>query len=401
MINIKSDFPIFRGQKDLVYLDSTATTLKSQSVINAVSDYYSNYSANVFRGVYKISEKATEEYEKAREKVANFIGAKVEEIIFLRNTTEALNLIYYSWAQNYIKKGDVVLTSIMEHHSNFVPWQQLCKQKGAEFKIFDIDENGKLILHKSLLTNVKLLALTHVSNVLGTINPVKEIIKQVRLANPNCVVVVDGAQAVPHMKINVVDLDCDFYCFSGHKMLGPTGIGVLWGKKILLDGMTPFNYGGEMISRVTVEKTDFKQIPYKFEAGTPHIAGAIALGTAIDYLSKIGMDKVRKHEIEITDYALKELSKVDKLKIYGPTLAVERGGVIAFTIEGIHPHDIAQILDSENICIRSGNQCAMPLHQKLGIAASARASFYIYTTKNDIDKLVLGLKKVIWTFTEK
>lgn len=401
MINIKSDFPIFRGQKDLVYLDSTATTLKSQSVINAVSDYYSNYSANVFRGVYKISEKATEEYEKAREKVANFIGAKVEEIIFLRNTTEALNLIYYSWAQNYIKKGDVVLTSIMEHHSNFVPWQQLCKQKGAEFKIFDIDENGKLILHKSLLTNVKLLALTHVSNVLGTINPVKEIIKQVRLANPNCVVVVDGAQAVPHMKINVVDLDCDFYCFSGHKMLGPTGIGVLWGKKILLDGMTPFNYGGEMISRVTVEKTDFKQIPYKFEAGTPHIAGAIALGTAIDYLSKIGMDKVRKHEIEITDYALKELSKVDKLKIYGPTLAVERGGVIAFTIEGIHPHDIAQILDSENICIRSGNHCAMPLHQKLGIAASARASFYIYTTKNDIDKLVLGLKKVIWTFTEK
>lgn len=398
-MNLKKDFPIFRKQKNLIYLDSTATTLKPQSVIDAIDDYYTNYSANVFRGVYKISEKATEEYEKAREKVANFIGAKTEEVVFVRNSSEALNLIYYSWALNNIKKGDVVLTTIMEHHSNFVPWQQLCKQKGAQFKIADIDHTGKLIIHKSLFTSVKLFALTQVSNVLGTINPVKEIIKQVRKVNPNCIVVVDGAQAVGHMKVNVLDLDCDFYCFSGHKMLGPTGIGVLWGKKKFLDSMSPFNYGGEMIARVTAQKTDFKESPHKFEAGTPHIAGAIGLGSAVDYLSKVGMEEVRIHEVEITDYALKELSKVDKLTLYGPKEANKRTGVIAFTIKGIHPHDIAQILDSEDICIRSGNHCAMPLHQRLGIQASARASFYIYTQKSDIDKLVLGLKKAIWTFT--
>lgn len=392
---VKKDFPIFKNNPDLVYLDSTATSLKPKMVLDAMSSYYEKYSANVFRGLYSMSEKATAEYEITREKVAKFINARSgSEIIFVRNTTEAINLIAYSWGKFNIEKGDKVVTTIMEHHSNFVPWQQLCKEKGAKMEVIAIDKEGKLKISIPSIKQAKLLAITQVSNVLGTINPVKEIIKEVRKVNPKCIIVVDGAQAVPHMKVDVQDLGCDFYCFSAHKMLGPTGIGVLWGRRELLDRMSPFNYGGEMISKVTIDETSFKETPYKFEAGTPHIAGVIGLGAAVDYLSSVGMDNIREHEIQLTKYALSSLTKIKNITIYGPNDANLRGGVISFTLLGAHPHDISQILDSNNICIRSGNHCAMPLHTHFGLMATSRASFYLYNTKEDVDKLVKGIVKV-------
>lgn len=416
----KKDFPIFQNNPQLVYLDSTATSLKPQVVLNALNDYYTKYSANVFRGVYRISEKATIEYEKVRKKVARFINAKSEkEIIFVRSTTEAINLVVYAWGRRNIKRGDEIVTTIMEHHSNFVPWQQLAAEKGARFQVIDIDEEGqlegktqnsklkrtnkKLKIDEIVSKSTKLLAITHISNVLGTINPIKEIIKSVKRINPKIKVLVDGAQAVPHMRVDVQDLGCDFYAFSGHKMLGPTGIGVLWARRELLEEMTPFNFGGEMIREVFVDHTEFKSPPHKFEGGTPHIAGAIGLGAAVDYLQSIGMDAVRRHEIEITAYTLRSLKGLKSLKVYGPKEAEQRGGVIAFNLftkngKLIHGHDVAQILDDSNICVRSGHHCAMPLHARLAVPATARASFYIYNTKEDVDKLIKGLEKVAYIF---
>lgn len=396
-LKVKNDFPIFRQHQNLTYLDSAATSLKPKSVIDKLSEYYRLYSANVFRGIYEMSERATEEYEETRDIVAKFIGAKYsKEIIFTRNATESINLVALTLGRKIVSRGDEIATSIMEHHSNFVPWQILAKEKRAILKIIDIDDNGTLMNPESIIgKRTKILALTHVSNVLGTINPIKKIIRRARAVNPKIIVVVDAAQSVPHLKINVSYLDCDFLAFSSHKMLGPTGVGVLWGKEELLREMPPLLFGGEMIDIVSKTKSSFKNPPYRFEAGTPNIAGVIALKEAISYLSTLGMNKVRKHEIELTEYALKRLKEEfgAEIKIPGPRKARERGGVISFTFKSYHPHDISQILAGENICIRAGHHCAMPLHKRLNLSATARASFYIYNQQEDIERLINGLKK--------
>lgn len=400
---LKKDFPIFSSVPNLVYLDSAAMSLKPKSVIEAVEKYYKEYSANVFRGIYQLSEKATQEYEAVRKKIARFINAFEEkEVIFVRNTTEAINLIAYAWGRVNIEKGEEIVTTIMEHHSNFVPWQVLSYESGSKFKIIDITEDGylnlssdglKINLRNIITKKTKILALTYVSNVLGTINPVKEIIATAKKINPKLVVVVDAAQAIPHIKVDVQDLGCDFLAFSGQKMLGPTGAGVLWGKKIFLESMSPFLFGGEMIREVYLDKTIFAETPHKFEAGTPAIAQVIGLGAAVDYLFNLGMDNIRDHEKQLTQYALERLSEIKEITIYGPVDLNRRSGVITFNLKNIHPHDVAAILDEENICVRSGHHCAMPLHNRLGINASVRASFYLYNTKEDIDKLINGLLK--------
>lgn len=407
MINvqqIKKDFPIFTKNPDLVYLDSAAMALKPQSVINAVSEYYQEYSANVFRGVYKISEKATEAYEDTRKKVAKFINAKSEkEIIFVRNTTEAINLVAYSWGRINIERDSEIVTTVMEHHSNFVPWQVLAGENNAVLKVVDITNEGLLDLEQNNLINnlekiitkkTKILAIAYVSNALGTINPVKEVIQAAKKINPKIKTLVDAAQAVPHMPVDVQNLGCDFLAFSGQKILGPTGAGVLWAKQEILEEMPPFLYGGEMIREVHLNETKFAGLPHKFEAGTPHIAGVIGLGAVIDYISKIGMENIRIHERQLTQYALKELIKIKGLKIYGSKDVNHRSGVIIFNLGEIHSHDVSQILDEYNICVRSGHHCAMPLHERLGLLASVRATFYIYNNKKDINKLIEGIEKV-------
>ncbi len=375
-----SDFPQLSrmiGGRRIVYLDSAATSLKPRQVIDRENEYYTRYTANIFRGIYTTSEEATKAYEDVRAATAKFIGAgRPEEIIFTRNTTESINLVAYS-----LRPKEVVV-SIMEHHSNFVPWQQL-----SHLSVWHPEKPLDSVVTKK----TELFAVTAVSNVLGTIVPVKEIVKNVKRINPTCLVLVDAAQAVPHMPVDVGDWGADFVAFSSHKMLGPTGVGVLWGKYDVLSRMKPFLYGGEMIKEVREDRTIFKELPYTFEAGTPHIAGVIGLGAAIDYLSKLGMKNVRKREEEITHYAMQELAKVKGLTMYGPK---ERAGVIAFTLKSAHAHDIAQVLNEDNVFIRAGNHCAMPLHLSMGIAATARASFYIYTTKKDIDALMQGLEKV-------
>lgn len=384
---LRRDFPQLQrsiGGRPVVYLDSAATSLKPAAVIRKEEEYYTRYSANIFRGIYTISEEATGEYENARKKVAAFIGApEPEEIIFTRNTTESINLVAYS------ARPRNITASVMEHHSNFVPWQQM-----GSLTVWYPDKPLASVVTKK----TDMFAITAVSNVSGTINPVKEIIKQVKKINPKCLVLVDAAQAVPHMKVDVSDWGADFVAFSGHKMLGPTGVGVLWGKFELLSKMKPFLYGGDMIKEVHEQSTEFNDVPHKFEAGTPHIAGAIGLGAAVDYLLKIGMSAVRAHEKEITEYALKKLSSIKEITIVGPKNPELRGGVIAFTVRGIHPHDVAQILDRDNICIRVGFHCAQPLHEYLKIGPTCRASFYLYTTKSDIDALGEGLNKVIRVF---
>lgn len=383
---IQNDFPQLKRKingKRIVYLDSTATSLKPQSVINKENEYYTKYTANVFRGIYTTSEEATAEYEKTRELVARFINGKPEEVIFTRNTSESINLVAYSLHPKH------VVSTIMEHHSNFVPWQQMstmdiwyCSKEG-QLNISDLDT---LVTKKT-----ELVAVTALSNVLGIINPIKQIVRVVKQLNPKCLVLVDAAQAVPHMPVDVTDWGADFVAFSSHKMLGPTGVGVLWGKRELLEAMKPFNYGGEMIAEVHVDRTVYKSIPHKFEAGTPHIAGVIGLGAAIEYLSTLGMDNIRSHEKELVSYAIKQFENVKGLDYVGPK---SRGGVFAMTMKGAHPHDIAQVLNEDNIFIRAGNHCAQPLHEYLGVTATARASFYVYTTNEDIDALVEGLKKV-------
>jgi cysteine desulfurase/selenocysteine lyase len=399
---LKEDFPLFKTHPQLVYLDSTATALKPQSVIAKENEYYTQYSANIFRGIYKISEQATAEYEAVREKLATFIGANSQnEIVFVRNTTEAINLVASSWGRVHITAGDEIVTTIMEHHANFVPWQALCSEKNAPFTVIGLTAGGEIDQPKLLAAigkKTKLVAITHISNVLGTINPITKLVRQIKAKNPSCLVLVDGAQAVPHLSVDVSALDCDFYAFSSHKMLGPTGVGVLWGKRALLDSMAPYQYGGEMIQAVYTDHTDYKSAPYKFEAGTPHIAGVIGLGAAVDYLQKIGMEQIQMHEQEITAYAIEKLTTIKGINIIGPKITSKRAGILAFTIDKIHAHDIAQILDSNNICIRSGHHCAMPLHIALDLTATARASFYLYTTKTDIDALINGLQKVFDTF---
>jgi cysteine desulfurase/selenocysteine lyase len=394
---IKRDFPIFKRRiygKPLIYLDNAATTQKPRQVIEAIREFYENYNANVHRGVYRLSVEATEAYENARAKVARFINAKDSEIIFTRNTTEALNLIAYSWGLCNLKRGDRILLTEMEHHSNIVPWQLIAKHTGAVIDYIPFNEEGLLVeeeVDKLLNLGPKIVSITHASNVLGTINNVEEIVEKAHKVG--AITVVDAAQSVPHMPVDVKEIGCDFLAFSGHKALGPLGVGVLYGKRDLLEEMNPFLGGGDMISRVWLSGAEWNELPWKFEAGTSSVADAIGLGAAIDYLKSIGMDKVRAHEVKLTDYALRRLSEIPDIKIYGPRDLDKRGAVLSFNIAGIHPHDVASILDEEGIAIRAGHHCAQPLVTKLGVEATARVSFYIYNSESDIDALVEGLYK--------
>ncbi len=397
--NVEDDFPILL-QRDLagnqlVYLDSAATSQKPQMVIEAMNDYYRAYNANVHRGIHRLSEEATAAYEGARDRIAKFINAPDPAgVIFVRNTTEALNLVAYSWGRSNIKSGDEIVLTEMEHHSNIVPWQILAQETGAVIRY--IPFTGKGLLDTSNLSEyinerTKLVSFASMSNVFGTINPSKDIVEAAHRVG--ALAVIDGAQSVPHLPVDVQDLDCDFLAFSGHKMCGPTGIGILYGKRELLEEMPPFLGGGDMIRRVQLDGSTWNDLPWKFEAGTPSIAEGIGLGVAVDYLSEIGMDDVHAHEQFITGYALEALSEVKGLRVLGPPVA-QKGGVAAFTMDGLHPHDISQLLDDDGLALRAGHHCAMPLHQKLSIPARARASFYIYTTTEDIDRLVTGLHRV-------
>lgn len=395
---IREDFPILKQQvndKPLIYFDNAATSQKPNSVIDAISNYYRHYNANIHRGIHKLAEEATVAHEEAREKVAKFINAKqTGEIIFTRNATEALNLVAHSWGRANVGKGDKIVLTIMEHHSNLVPWQLIAKEKGATVEYVEIDENGELRpdeVHELIDDSTKIVCVAHASNVLGTINPVKDIGRAAHRAG--ALFLVDAAQSVPHMLVNVRDIDCDFAAFSGHKMMGPTGIGVLYGKAELLEGMPPFLSGGEMIKEVHTTGATWKDLPYKFEAGTPNIAGAIGLGAAVDYLHWIGMENVLDHEKEITRYALGRMKEIEGLVIYGPMDVDHRVGVISFNLGDIHAHDLASILDEDGIAIRSGHQCAQPLMEFLRIPATSRASFYIYNTKQEVDVLVEALEK--------
>ena len=395
---IRRDFPILSRQingKPLVYLDNAATSQKPKQVIKAVSEYYRRHNANVHRGIHTLAEEATNSYEEARKKVARFINARSErEVVFVRNATEAINLVAYAWGRKNLKQGDEILTTVMEHHSNLVPWQILARETGSTLKFLDIDEDGFLKLNdlaKLLTPKTKLVAVTWVSNVLGTINPVREITKAAHAKG--ALVLVDGAQRAPHVPIDVQREGFDFLAFTGHKMLAPMGIGVLWVRQKILEEMDPFLSGGDAIKEVTLEETIFNDLPWKFEAGTPNVGGVVGLGAAVDYLSKIGMKNIRTHSEQLTAYGLKRLNQVKSLKIYGPSDSNDRGSVFSFTIDGIHPHDLATALDQEGIAIRSGHHCAMPLHTRLGVTATARASFYLYNTEEEIDRLVEGIEK--------
>ena len=402
MLNVKaiqSEFPILQVEAHpgvpLIYLDSAATSQKPAPVIEAMVEYLSGYNANVHRGIHRLSEDATVAYEGARQRISAFINAPdPATVIFVRNTTEALNLVAYSWGRANIRPGDEILLTEMEHHSNVVPWQLLAEECGAVVRYLPITDAGLLdlgALPEMLGERTRLFAFTAMSNVFGTINPVKELVLAARAVG--AISVVDAAQSVPHLSVDVQDIDCDFLAFSGHKMCGPTGIGVLYGRRDLLEEMPPFLSGGDMIRRVEFEGSTWNDLPWKFEAGTPSIAEGIGFGAAVDYLSAIGMDEIHAHEQFITGYALEALSEVKGLRTIGPPVA-QKGGVVAFTLDGIHPHDIAQILDQDGIAIRAGHHCAMPLHHKLRIPASARASFYLYTSTDEIDKLVTGLNRV-------
>jgi cysteine desulfurase/selenocysteine lyase len=396
---IRKDFPILqrktRDSVPLVYLDSTATSQKPFAVIEAMNNYYRRSNANIHRGVHTLAEEATALYEDAREKIAVFINAaSARQVIYTRNTTESINVVAYSWARANLKAGDLVILTEMEHHSNLVPWHILQQERGIQFEFIPVTESGLLDLdaYKALLSrSPKLVSFTHMSNVLGTINPAAEII---RLAHDaGAVTLVDAAQSVPHLKVDVKALDADFLAFSAHKMCGPTGVGALYGKMELLESMPPFMGGGEMIKEVKLRSFRPNNLPHKFEAGTPAIAEAVGFGAAVDYLMSVGMDNVASHEHEITEYALERLEEVPGLKVFGPD-AQHKGGVAAFTLDGVHPHDVAQILDRDGIAIRAGHHCAQPLHEKFDIPATSRASFYLYTTKEEVDLLVNGIYKV-------
>ena len=391
---IKKDFPLLEN-KNITYLDSGATTQKPIQVIKAVEEFYQKYNANPHRGAYSLSVEATEQYENTRTKIAKFINAKHrEEIIFSKNATESLNLIAYSYGLDNLKKDDEVVISIMEHHSNLVPWQKMTKQTGSKLNYMYINENYEITdeeIENKITDKTKIVGITHVSNVLGTINNVKKIIKYAH--KKGAVVIVDASQSIPHMKIDVQDLDADFLVFSGHKMLAPLGIGVLYGKREILNKMTPFLMGGDMIEYVYEQDTTFAPLPNKFEAGTQNVEGVIGLGAAIDYIENLGYDKIQEIEHEVISYARQELSKLDYLTLYTTPNEENHSSVISFNINGVHPHDVASILDSEGVCVRSGNHCAQPLMRFLGVDSTCRASFYIYNTKDDVDKLVNALDK--------
>ena len=402
---VRADFPILQqmhhDEVPLIYLDNAASSQKPAQVIDALDDYYRRYNANVHRGIHKLSEEATAAYERARIKIRNFINAgSKREIIYTSGTTDSINLVAQTWGRANLQAGDVIVSTVMEHHSNIVPWQMLAAEKGAVVRYvpvlpdgtLDQDEYARLLREEP----VKLVAVMHVSNVLGTINPVKAMIQQAHEAG--ALVLVDGAQAVPHMPVDVQELDADFYAFSGHKMVGPTGIGILYGKRDLLEAMPTWKGGGDMISVVRLEGSTWNDLPYKFEAGTPIIAGGIGLGIAVDYLSALGMANVHAHEKAITEYALERLAEVPGLTLLGPEDASKKGAVAAFTLAGIHAHDVAQLLDAEGIAVRAGHHCAMPLHEDRGLSATTRASFYLYNTHEEVDALIAGLYKAKQTF---
>lgn len=395
---VRSDFPILQrkiGNSPLVYLDNAATSQKPQQVIDALTDYYTRYNANVHRGVHTMSVEATDAFEAARAKVAKFIGAEhPESIIWTRNISEAINLVAYSWGDANVSAGDEIVVTAMEHHSGIVPWQQLAMRKGAELKIIPRTEDGRLDMKAAselITTKTKMVSTVQMSSVLGTINDMKALGK---LAHDNgALILVDAAQSAPHMPVNVNDLDCDFLGFSAHKMLGPTGIGVLYGRPELLEAMPPWMFGGDMILTVSYEDASWNDLPYKFEAGTPNIADAIATGAAVDYLSDLGMENVLAHEEELTAYALKRFAELERIQIMGPTDTKDRGGIISFTHDTIHPHDLGTALDQIGIAIRTGHHCAMPLVRSYDVVAAARASFYIYNTRSEVDALIEGIKK--------
>lgn len=393
---IRRDFPILQQHvhgKPLVYLDNAATAQKPSIVIEKLDQYYREYNSNIHRGVHTLSEMATAAYEESREKVRSFINAdSVKEIIFVRGATEAINLVAQSFGRNTIKAGEEIIISEMEHHSNIVPWQLLCEQTGARLKVIPINDTGELLLdeyEKLLSEKTRVVAIVHISNALGTINPVKKIIDLAHQVGAK--VLVDGAQAIPHTSVDVNQLDCDFYVFSGHKLFGPTGTGVLYGKRDLLERMPPYQGGGDMIKMVTLEKTLFNDLPYKFEAGTPHIAGGIGLGAAIDYVLSIGLNNIAAYEHELLTYATRQAGAIDNLTLVGT--AQEKAAILSFVMDEIHPHDIGTILDHEGIAIRTGHHCAMPVMERLNLPATARASFAFYNTRAEIDKLVNGIEK--------
>ena len=394
---VRADFPILRRTvhgKRLVYLDNSNTSQKPKAVIDALVNYYSRHNSNVHRAVYELAEEATEAYEGARRKTAKFVGASAKEVVFLRGTTEAINLVRFAWGEQKVKRGDLLVATLMEHHSNIVPWQLLAKSKGAVLKFVGLQPDGTLDMgsfEKLLNESPRLVAVTHCSNVLGTINNVAKISAKAHAAGAT--VVVDGAQAVPHMPVDVQSFSPDFYAFSGHKMLGPTGIGALVARRELLEEMEPFHGGGEMIREVFLDHSTWNDVPHKFEAGTVNIADAIGLGAAIDYLTALGMEKVREHEVRLLDCALQSLAEVEGFHQYGPLSSKNRAGVISFNFADVHPHDLATILDEEGIAIRSGHHCAQPLMRWLDVTATSRASFHVYNSYDDIDALKAGLKK--------
>lgn len=399
------DFPTLNKEKNgkrIVYLDSAATTQKPKSVIEAINNYYENSNANPHRGAYELSVLATEAYDEAREKVRKFINAEhFEEIIFTKNATEAFNLLAISYGMNFINEGDEIVISIAEHHSNLIPWQQVARAKGAILKYMYTNENGELTeeeIQSKITDKTKIVSVTHVSNALGTINPVKKIAEYAH--SKGAIVIIDGAQSVPHMKVDVRDINADFLVIAGHKLLGPMGIGVLYGKKDLLEKMPPVLFGGDMVEYVHEQETTFNVLPYKFEAGTQNVESAVGLSKAIDYLNEIGMDNVEKIEKELMSYAMEEISKLDYVNIYGPKDVEKRGGVLSFEIQGVHPHDVASIFDTVGVCIRAGNHCAQPLMRYMGINATSRASIYFYNTKEDIDRLVEAIKKTYDMFSK-
>jgi cysteine desulfurase/selenocysteine lyase len=395
---IRADFPILSRTahgKPLVYLDNAATSQKPKAVIDAMSSVYQEHNANIHRGVYEFSERTTALFEGAREKVAKFINApQTREVIFCRNATEGLNLVMNTWGREHIGAGDVIVTTVLEHHSNFVPWQQLAQQVGASLIVVDIDDDGRLRRDQftaAMAKRPKLVTLTQTSNGLGTVTPAKELTAEAHAAG--ALVVIDGAQSVPHAKVDVRDLDCDFLAFSGHKMLAPPGSGVVWGRAAILEKMRPFLYGGDMISRVAVDLTTWNDLPWKFEAGTSAYVDAIGLGAAVDYLEAVGMENIHEHERALVTYALPRLMAIPGLTVFGPKTADDRVGVISFDLAGIHPHDVAQIFDSEGICVRAGHHCNQPLMTRLGTPATTRASFYLYNTFAEIDALVAAIGK--------
>ncbi|MGB1287213.1 MAG: aminotransferase class V-fold PLP-dependent enzyme [Aggregatilineales bacterium] len=402
---VRADFPVLQQMHHddvpLIFLDNAASSQKPRQVIDAMSTYYERYHANVHRGIHKLSEEATEAYEGARKKVQKFVNAKSRrELIFTRGTTESINLVAQTWGRANLQAGDVVLSTVMEHHSNIVPWQMLATEKGIIVRYVPMNDDGTLDMDafETMLAEnpVKLVTVVHSSNVLGTVNPITEMTEKAHAAG--ALILVDGAQSVPHMPVDVQALDIDFLVFSSHKMAGPTGVGVLYGKRKILDAMPPWQGGGDMISKVTLDGSTWNELPYKFEAGTPSIAEVIGLGYAVDYLTEIGMENIHKHEQLLTAYALERLAEVPGVTVYGPD-AEQKGAVAAFTVEGIHAHDVAQMLDGDGVAVRAGHHCAMPLHDHLNVSASARASFYLYNTPADVDALIAALYNAKTTFS--